>query len=68
MKSQYHVTYHAPDGLGYYFGCFDTARKARNFAKKSATKYPRVFFNVTVWEGCPGGIRLDTYNEREDWN
>jgi hypothetical protein len=60
----YHITYTTPCGETMYYSQYSTLRKCQNVAK-SLLNHSKVFFNITVWEGCPGGIRIETYNERD---
>ena len=55
----YHITFTDTDGKTQYYSQYPTLRKAKNEVKWMLTR--TCFFNITVWEGCPGGIIVETH-------
>jgi hypothetical protein len=60
----YHITFTDVNGITQkYPGHYITLRKARNEVKWMCTR--ECFRNITIWEGCPGGIRIETKKDKK---
>lgn len=58
----YHITFTDVNGITQkYPGIYITLRKARNEVKWMCTR--SCFFNVTIWEGTPGGIIVEKHKQ-----
>ena len=59
----YHITFTDANGItDRYPGVYITLRKARNEVKWMETR--ACFHNITIWEGCPGGIPVETHKAK----
>jgi hypothetical protein len=56
----YHITFTDYQGITQkYPGVYNSLRKALNEVKWMRSR--SCFKNITIWEGCPGGIRIETH-------
>ena len=63
-KYDYHITCTDVNGIAHrWTGIYPTLRKAKNEVKWMLTR--SCFFNITIWEGCIGGIRVETHRPTE---
>lgn len=63
----YVITYHSSIGTNEFYCVYDSLRKAQNSVKRMLKdeRGRKCFYNVTIWEGCAGGIRIETHNLRD---
>ena len=60
--STYYITYtDSKDATCIYGGIYPTVRKAKNVVKWMLERPVATFRNIIIWEGCPGGIRVETH-------